>query len=479
MQHRFYRCGAVSAAVVAALLSPPICFADETSDTPMLEYDDMGMYTVNDSYITFGYVEGGGVIITECQKELKGDLVIPEVLDNETVVGIGEGAFYEVKGLTSVTMPETVTEIGAGAFYCCEALQSINLPAGLTTIGESAFYQCASLKTVEIPDGITTITDSCFAQCYALDKLTLPAKLEKIEAEAFYASGQNIDTLLLPDTLTEIGELAFYGWSSIRTVHLPKALTQLGDYVFDGCDALQEISVEQDNPNYTAVDGVLHDKARTRLIKYPPARYEESYTLRDGVQTVDGWAFVGAGNLKHIDLNEAVTIGEEAFYGCNALETIAINDAVTELPSAAFTLCSALKEITIPANCTTIGAHCFTGCSSLQEVTVPAGVNNIGDYAFGYDFDIATQQLQKLKHFRMNVYVGTEGIAYAKKYDVSYRSDSKVGWVVGIVIAVAVITAIVAIVVVRRRNIVRIAAGPDKGKPVAKQSRTNSKNGGK
>ncbi len=477
MQQKFFRCAAFLP--VAALLLAVPCYAEEASDKPVIEYDDMGMYTVNDSYITFGYVEGGGVIITECQKELKGELVIPGVLDNQPVIGIGEGAFYEVKGLTSVTMPETVTEIAAGAFYCCEALQSINLPEGLISIGESAFYQCASLKTVELPDGITTITDSCFAQCYSLSELTLPAKLEKIEAEAFYASGQNIDTLLLPDTLKEIGELAFYGWTRITAVNIPKGLQMLGDYVFDGCDALQEISVEQGNPGYIAIDGVLHDKACTRLIKYPPAKDGTHYTLKDSVTAVDGWAFVGAKRLKSIDLNNAVTIGEEAFYGCTALETISLNDATTELPAAAFTLCSSLKEITIPASCTAIGAHCFTGCSSLREVTIPAGVTKIGDYAFGYDFDTATQQLQKLKRFRMNVLVGTEGIAYAKKFDVSYRSDSKVGWIVGISLAAAAVAAVVSIVVMRRRNVVRIAAGPDKGKPVAKQKSTNSKNGGK
>ncbi len=478
MQQKFFRTAVLTAAM--ALMLPCIpCFAEETVGKPILEYDDMGMYTVNDSYITFGYVEGGGVIITECQKELKGDLVIPEVLDNEAVIGIGEGAFYEVKGLTSVTMPETVTEIGAGAFYCCEALQSVNLPKGLTSIGESAFYQCVSFKTAEIPDGITTITDSCFAQCYSLEKLTLPAKLEKIEAEAFYASGQNIDTLLLPDTLTEMGELAFYGWTRIETVDIPKGLQTLGDYVFDGCEALREIRVEQDNPNYIAVDGVLHDKTCTRLIKYPPAKDGENYTLKDSVTAVDGWAFVGATRLQSIDLNNAVTLGEETFYGCSALETVTLNDATAELPSAAFTLCSALKEITIPASCTTIGTHCFTGCSSLREVTVPAGVTQIGDYAFGYDFDTETQQLRKLKKFRMRVLVGTEGIAYAKQYDVSYRSNSKLGWIVGISLAVAAIAAVVFIVVMRRRNIVRIAAGPDKGKPVAKQKFTNSKNGGK
>lgn len=477
MQQKFARYAAVLP-MTALLLAVP-CYADETSETPVLEYDDMGMYTVNDSYITFGYAEGGGVIITECQKALQGDLVIPEILDNQPVIGIGEGAFYEVKGLTAVTLPDTVTEIGAGAFYCCEALQRIDLPEGLTTIGESAFYQCASLKAVDIPDGITTIPDSCFAQCYALNELTLPAALETIEAEAFYASGQNMDALLLPDTLTEVGELAFYGWSRITTVTIPGALQTLGDYVFDGCDGLQEICVASDNPCYTSVEGVLYNQVQTRLIKYPADKQGERYTLPDSVTTVDGWAFVGAKHLKHIDLNNAVTIGEEAFYSCAALETVSMSDAVTELPAAAFTLCSALKEITIPKSCTSIGAYCFTGCTALREVTVPASVTKIGDYAFGFDFDTTTQQVRKLKRFRMNVQVGSEGIAYAKKSDISYRSNSKVGWIVGICVAVAMIAAVIIIVMGHRRNVVRIAAGPDKGKPVAKQNRTNSKNGGK
>lgn len=477
MQQKIFRY--IALLPLAALLFPIPCYADETPDTPTLEYDDMGMYTVNDSYITFGYVDGGGIIITECQKEMQGDLVIPEILDNQPVVGIGEGAFYEVEGLTSITLPETVTVIEAGAFYCCETLQRVHLPEGLTSIGESAFYQCISLRSVDIPDGITIIPDSCFSQCYALTELTFPAALETIEAEAFYASGLNIDTLEFPDTLTEIGELAFYGWNRITTVTLPKALQTLGDYVFDGCDALQEICVETDNPCYISVEGVLYNAAQTKLIKYPAAKQSENYTLPDSVTTVDGWAFVGAKYLKHVDLNRAVTIGEEAFYSCSALETVSMSDAISELPAATFTLCSALQEITIPQSCTSIGAYCFTGCTALQEVTVPASVTKIGDYAFGYDFDTTTQQMQKLKQFRMNVSVGSEGITYAKNFDVSYRSNSKIGWIVGICVAIAVTVAVIILVVIHRRNVVRVAAGPDKGKPVAKQNRANSKNGGK
>lgn len=473
MRLKHMRVGAaLMGAALVMLPAMPCSGAGEVTD-----YDDMGMYTVNDSYITFGYRDDG-IVITECQKEMKGDLVIPDELDGKPVIAIGEGAFYQVTGLTSVTMPETVTEIGPGAFYCCEALRSVNLPKGLTSIGESAFYQCASLQSVQIPDGITTITDSCFSLCYSLTELTFPKNLEVIEAQAFYGTGQ-MDELVIPDTVTDIGELAFYYWNRITTVTIPKSVRNMGDYVFDGCDALTEIVVEDGNPAYCDADGVLYDAEMKRLIKYPSAKNGESFSVPDGVTELDGWAFVGASKLRSIELNDVETFGNEAFYNCTALEAITLPANLEKLPDAAFTYCSSLREIVIPESCTAIGTYCFAGCTSLREVAVPAGVTEIGDYAFGYDYDIETQTLSKLKDFRLRVLVGTVGMEYAKEFDVPYRSNSKLGLILGITAAVLVVAGITVGVLLHRRNTVRIADGPNKGKPVAKQSRTNIKNGGK
>lgn len=475
-QHRFRGIAVLLGTLLAAMPAVP-CFADETEGGTEIEYDDMGMYTINGSYLTFGYLEDS-VVITECPKDMSGDLVIPDTLDGLPVTAIGEGAFYEVTGLTSVQLPETVTTIGPGAFYYCTGLQSINLPDGLTEMGESAFYQCESLKEIHIPDGITTIPDSCFAACSALTDVTLPDSLEIIEAQAFYGVSQ-VDTLVIPHTVTDIGELAFYYWNTITSVTIPASVRKMGDYVFDGCDALTEIRVETGNPAFCDVDGVLFDLNKTTLIKYPAAKSGEAYTVPDGVTSLEGWAFVAASKLRQIDLNDVTSFGNETFYYCTALEEITLPATLTSIPDAAFTYCKSLRSITIPETCTSIGSYCFVGCSAMKEVTVPSTVSVIGDYAFGFDFDETAMEVVKMDDFKMHVMVGTVGMEYAKNFDISYRSNSKVGLIILIVLA-AVIAAVVAFAVVRhRRNVVRVAAGPDKGKPVGKQPRNNPKNGGK
>lgn len=461
-----------------AVMPAFVCFADETDDDDTIEYDDMGMYTTNDSYFTFGYLEDS-IVITECSTDMTGDLVIPDTLDGLPVTAIGEGAFYEVVGLTSVQMPETVTSIGPGAFYCCTGLQNVNLPDGLTEIGESAFYQCEALKEIHIPDGITTIPDSCFALCYSLTELTFPKNLEVIETQAFYGSATEMDTLVIPDTVTEIGELAFYYWDRITTVTIPASVRKMGDYVFDGCDSLTEIIVAEGNPAYCDMDGVLFDLEKTILIKYPADKAGESYQVPDGVTTLAGWAFVAASKLKQIDLNDVTSFGNETFYYCTSLESIALPETLTTIPDAAFTYCESLASITIPAACTSIGSYCFVGCSSMKEVTIPSTVAQIGDYAFGFDLDAETQNIVPLDDFKMNVMVGTVGMEYAKEFDVKYRSNSKVGIIIAVVVAVIVIAAVVMGIVIYRRNRVRIAAGPNQGKPVARQKPNKPKNGGK
>lgn len=474
-QHRFRGIASLLGILLALPAMP--CFADEMEGGVGVEYDDMGMYTVNGSYITFGYQEDS-VIITECPKDMTGDLVIPDTLDGLPVTAIGEGAFYEVVGLTSVKLPETVTVIGAGAFYCCTGLESVTLPDGLTEIGESAFYQCESLKEIHIPDGITTIPDSCFAVCSALTDITFPDSLEIIEAQAFYGVSQ-VDTLVIPETVTDIGELAFYYWNTITTVTIPASVRNMGDYVFDGCDQLTEISVATGNPAYCAVDGVLFDRDQTTLIKYPAARPAETYTVPDGVTTLEGWAFVAASKLKQINLNDVTSFGNETFYYCTSLEEITLPATLAAIPDAAFTYCKSLRSIVIPETCTSIGSYCFVGCSALKEVTVPSTVSVIGDYAFGFDYDETTMEIVKMDDFKLHVMVGTVGMEYAKNFDIPYRSNSKVGLIVVIVLVVVIAAVVTVAVILHRRNVVRVAAGPDKGKPVSKQPRNNPKNGGK
>jgi len=111
---------------------------------------------------------------------LSGKLIIPS-----SVTAIGDYAFYDRTGLTSVTIPDSVTTIGDGAFSGCDGLTSVTIPDSVTTIGESAFSYCTSLTSVTIPDSVTTIGVYAFQNCTSLTSVTIPGSVTTIDSYAF------------------------------------------------------------------------------------------------------------------------------------------------------------------------------------------------------------------------------------------------------------------------------------------------------
>ena len=130
---------------------------------------------------------------------------------------IGEYAFHDCSGLTSLTLPSSITSIGESAFRNCHGLTSLTLPAGITRIGSYAFEGCSGLTSLTLPDGITSIGDDAFWGCSGLTSLTLPA------------------------TITSIGNCAFYICSGLTSLTLPDGITSIGYSAFEGCSRLKEV----------------------------------------------------------------------------------------------------------------------------------------------------------------------------------------------------------------------------------------------
>ena len=97
---------------------------------------------------------------------LQGDIIIPEGTEK-----VGDYAFYNCRGLTSITIPDSVTSIGECAFYDCSGLTSITIPDSVTSIGSSAFFGCSGLTSITIPDSVTSIRDYAFYNCSGLTSI--------------------------------------------------------------------------------------------------------------------------------------------------------------------------------------------------------------------------------------------------------------------------------------------------------------------
>ncbi|MDR1028226.1 MAG: leucine-rich repeat protein [Clostridiales Family XIII bacterium] len=252
----------------------------------------------------------------------------------------------------------------------------------VTAIGDRAFQGNAStITSVVIPEGVTSIGDWAFFYYTPLTAVTLP------------------------DSLTNIGFAAFQ-LTSLEEVAIPKNVTSIGNWAFDQCLPLASITVEPENPSYTDDDGILFNKDKTTLMKYPPAKAGTEYSIPSGVTYIDLGAVRSCTNLTEITIPESVTnIGDYAFDRNTNLNSIEIPSGVTTVGNYAFSLCPALTSIEIPANVKTlgyrafqedtglvevailgnteeIGAATFYGCASLSSIRMPKSVTSIGDLAF-------------------------------------------------------------------------------------------------
>ena len=125
-----------------------------------------------------------------------GSVVIPSTVTfsgtTYSVTSIGDGAFDECSGLTSVTIPNSVTSIGNSAFSGCSGLTSVTIPNSVTSIGGCAFCECSGLTSVTIPNSITSICYKAFYGCSGLTSVTIPNSVTSIGRTAFLNCSPNI-----------------------------------------------------------------------------------------------------------------------------------------------------------------------------------------------------------------------------------------------------------------------------------------------
>ena len=234
-----------------------------------------------------------------------------------SVTSIGELTFAGCISLTSVTMPPLVTSIGLWAFASCISLTSITIPSSVILIGEKAFSACTRLTNISVDNGnsaYTSVDGVLFDKNihtliqYPLAKIgeiyIIPLSVISIEVGAFARS--NLTDVTIPPSVTSIGKEAF-AWSPLTSITIPSLVTFIEDIAFVGCTRLINITVANENPAYTSVDGVLFDKNIYTLIQYPPAKIGSTYTVPLSVTSIRENAFAFS-NLKSVTLSREISL---------------------------------------------------------------------------------------------------------------------------------------------------------------------------
>ena len=228
---------------------------------------------------------------------------------------------------------------------------------------------------------VTTIGEQAFGWCDDLTSVSMPS-------------------------VTTIGEEAFIHCDSLTSVSIPASCTSIGLNPFELCPALKEIVVDENNPNYSSIDGALYDKDKTTIICWPTA--EGDIDIMPSVTTISRMAFYHCYALKSISMPGVITIDDYAFNNCRTLASVDMPEA-TMIGDLAFTSCYALASVDMPA-VTMIGEDAFTDCRNLTSVSMRA-VITISNYAFYHAFALRTVDIPAtLTTIGERVFIGCDGL---------------------------------------------------------------------
>ena len=419
-----------------------------------------------------------------------------------SVTSIGESAFWGCQGLASIVFGNGVTSIGSSAFWGCRALKSLIIPEGVTEIKAYTFSGCYNITQIVIPSSVTVIADGAFEYCYIstvynfsqlqivkgsddfggvasnattvrnytslygntyalygdyifatsganhtivaylgsnldielpqsyngevygigtvfsgtkITSIVIPDSVTSIGEYAF-RNCTNLRSVVIGDGVTSIGEMAFYNCSGLTSIVIPNSVTSIGYYAFGDCTGLTSIEIPNSvtsignsvfsccysltnvtiGDSVTSIgDSAFEDTAWYNnqpdgvvyigkvLYKYKGIMLENTSVLvKEGISRIERRAFEWCSGLISIVIPNSVTsIGEMAFSSCTSLANVEIPNSVTSIGDNAFIGCRALTSIAIPDGITSIGVGVF-GAAGLTSVEIPTSVKSIGSWAF-------------------------------------------------------------------------------------------------
>ena len=286
-----------------------------------------------------------------------------------------DGLYYSLGSTTATVVADQSSDKSVYSAYT-----SVTIPASVTwnnyeypvtSIGSNAFKNCTNLQSAVLPNSLTIIGTSAFESCSNLQTVNIPSSVTAINTDAFYYCSK-LAGIDLPEGLLTIGQRAFYH-CNLTSITVPSTVTSVSNAAF------------KDNPTTTVVWKPVTCTVGTDDTApfYSTSSKVTSFTFGPNVELVPAYICKNMSKLDTVVLPPSVSrLGQNAFQYCTSLKSINLPVTQKTLPQSFFEGCTSLESIELPATLTTISTDVFYGCSKLANVNLHEGITTIGLRAF-------------------------------------------------------------------------------------------------
>ena len=344
------------------------------------------------------------------------------------VTEIGAEAGYNCENVTSVIMPESIVKINDGSFSDSK-ITKIDIPKNVATIGTNAWIMMSKNPECHVASGNPNFESDENGVLYTKGKTELRTVPHNIMSKV------GGDTYTVNTTVTYITKGAFRDSENLKKIKLPTTLEKVDDFwpTIASTSTLEAFVMDGVGTNFQVEDGVLFTKGPNRLIRYPHAKNQATYTVPEGVAEIAGNGFSGTPSLTEINLNEVTKVdvsaianvpnlkkitlpknlrktglAQGAFENCPKLEAYEVAPGNPDFSAEDGVLFSADKKIlyfypigkmgesyTIPNTVEEIGDKAFQGASKITSMVIPTNVKKIKSQAFRQNYNLSSVEFKE------------------------------------------------------------------------------------
>ena len=307
------------------------------------------------------------------------------------------GTIIKYKGNSSnVVIPERCTKIEMYSFYGYSDVENITLTKNVRFLSGDFGDKLISIDVVEdnpyfySEDGILFNKSKTALIRYPEDSLRkeyiIPDSVTTLATCAFYGC-DNIENIIMPNTILKIEENAIESCDNLKSIEIPESVTDIAQGLnnasnFSYCESLTDINVSKNNKNYSSEEGILFDKNKTKLLKFPSNKNISNYKIPDSVTIIAEHAFENCKNIDSVIIPDSViNIGFSCFYQ-SSLKSIVIPNNVKSIKWKTFRSCTNLTEVVLSEGLDYIDGEAFYGCTNLIKINLPDSLSKIYGRAF-------------------------------------------------------------------------------------------------